>query len=129
MVSGIYLFDLASRQANWLGVRTSAIAGNVANANTPGYKARDVEPFSAVLEKAGGQLATTDARHIADGGPSGSATKMKKAGSWETYVSGNSVSIEQELLKSGEVARQHQLGVNVVKSFHRMLMSTVKGGA
>jgi flagellar basal body rod protein FlgB len=36
------------QQARYLAVRQSMIAGNVANANTPDYKARDVLPFAEV---------------------------------------------------------------------------------
>ena len=52
-MSGVYLFDLASMQARHLAVRQATIAGNVANANTPDYKARDVTPFAEVLAQAG----------------------------------------------------------------------------
>ena len=31
----IQLFDLASRQAEWLTIRQQVVAGNIANANTP----------------------------------------------------------------------------------------------
>ena len=47
----IELFRLASKQAHWLSVRQDVVAGNVANVNTPGYRAMDVEPFSDVLDK------------------------------------------------------------------------------
>ncbi|MGO9391343.1 flagellar basal body protein, partial [Rhodoblastus sp.] len=43
------LFSLASQNANWLATRQVTIASNVANANTPGYRAQDVAPFNAVL--------------------------------------------------------------------------------
>ena len=45
----IQLFELASRQAEWLATRQCVVAGNIANANTPGFKAKDVTPFQAVL--------------------------------------------------------------------------------
>ena len=45
----VNLFDLATRQSQWLAVRQSAIASNIANVNTPGYTANDVEPFEKVL--------------------------------------------------------------------------------
>ena len=46
----IHLFDVASRVNHWLTVRQSAIAQNVANVNTPGFKAQDVKPFESTLE-------------------------------------------------------------------------------
>jgi len=128
VTSPVYLFDLASRQAQWLAVRQSTIAGNIANANTPGYKARDVEPFADVLDKTKLTMAGThsghlnlDARHV-------EGTKIKRSETWDTVYSGNSVSIEQELAKSGEVSRQHSLNTSITKSFHRMLLSTVRTG-
>ena len=42
VVGPLFLFELASSQARWLELRQSTIATNVANANTPGFKARDV---------------------------------------------------------------------------------------
>ncbi len=47
----IQLFDLASRQAEWLTIRQEVVAGNIANANTPKYRAKDITPFQAVLDK------------------------------------------------------------------------------
>ncbi len=41
----IQLFDLASRQAEWLTIRQQVVAGNIANANTPKFRAKDVTPF------------------------------------------------------------------------------------
>lgn len=56
----VSLFDLAAKQAQWLSVRQSAIAGNIANANTPGYTANDVEPFEKVLDRTAVSLQTTE---------------------------------------------------------------------
>ena len=126
MVQSVYLFDLASRQSQWLSVRQSTIAGNIANVNTPGYKARDVEPFTDILDKTKLTMAGTQLGHISFDGRGAEGTKVKKSDTWDTVFSGNSVSLEQELAKSGEVNRQHSMNASIVKSFHRMLMSTVR---
>ncbi|WP_230533104.1 flagellar basal body rod protein FlgB [Microvirga roseola] len=128
MTPPVYLFDLASRQSQWLAVRQSTIAGNIANANTPGYKARDVEPFADVLDKTKLAMVGTRSGHITMDGRQVEGTKVKKSETWDTVYSGNSVSLEQEMSKSGEVNRQHSLNTSIVKSFHRMLMSTVRTG-
>jgi flagellar basal-body rod protein FlgB len=124
----VYLFDLASRQTQWLSVRQSTISGNIANANTPGYKARDVEPFADVFDKTKLTMTGTHSSHISFDGRHVEGTKVKKSDTWDTVYSGNSVSLEQELAKSGEVNRQHSLNTSIVRSFHRMLMSTVRTG-
>ena len=55
----IQLFDLASKQAHWLTVRQTVVAGNIANANTPSYQSRDVAAFDAVLQETGLRMAAT----------------------------------------------------------------------
>lgn len=129
MTAPVYLFDVASRQAKWLAVRQSTISGNIANANTPGFRARDVEPFADILDKTKLTMVATRANHIGFDARHVEGTKVKKADTWDTVYSGNSVSLEQELTKSGEVARQHTLNTTIVKSFHRMLMSAVRTGS
>ena len=126
MTAPVYLFDLASRQTQWLAARQTTISGNVANANTPGYRARDVEPFADVLDKTKLIMAATNDGHIGFTPSRAEANKVKKTDSWDTVYSKNSVSLEQELIKSGEVSRQHSLNTSIVKSFHRMLMSSVR---
>ena len=126
VTSPVYLFDLTSRQAQWLAARQTTISGNVANANTPGYRARDVEPFADVLDKTKLTMAATNGGHIGFEPSHAEAAKVKKSESWDTVYSKNSVSLEQELIKAGEVNRQHSLNTSIVKSFHRMLLSSVR---
>ena len=45
---------------------------------------------------------------------------------WEIIHSGNSVSLEQEMIKAGEVNRAYALNTSVVKAFHRMLLASAK---
>jgi|SRR5271165_3737802 len=61
-LSSIYLFEVA--WAQWLSVRQTAIAGNVANANTPGYRAVDIQPFAAVLDASPIEMAATSGAHL-----------------------------------------------------------------
>lgn len=63
----VNLFDLASKQAEWLAVRQSSVAGNIANANTPGYTATDVVPFEKVLDQTAVSLRATQAGHLGFG--------------------------------------------------------------
>ncbi len=58
-MTAIHLFDIVSRSNQWLSVRQATIASNVANANTPGYKALDVEPFEKVMESTRLSVETT----------------------------------------------------------------------
>jgi len=121
------LFSLASQRASWLSTREATIASNVANANTPNYRAQDVTPFASVLSHLNLPMATTAQGHIQPNALSGSKSRVKASESWDVVYSGNSVNLEQEMLKAGEVGTAHALDVGVVRSFHQMLMSAVRG--
>ncbi len=58
------LFNIVSRHNQWLAVRQNAIAGNIANANTPGFRAQDVQPFEMAVEQARLAMAATQPGHL-----------------------------------------------------------------
>lgn len=121
----IQLFELTSRQAHWLTVRQSVVAGNIANANTPGYAARDVAPFEAVLEQTGARMAATHPAHFTEDDVRGTV-RGSSAGGIEVLPSGNSVNLPDELSKTGEIKRLYELNTGTVKAFHRMMLVTVR---
>jgi flagellar basal-body rod protein FlgB len=126
-MSSIFLFNIASQRNQWLSLRQETIAGNVANANTPGYAAHDVQPFEAVLQSSRLELATTDPAHVVQPAQQLSNVEEKQEDNWQVYDSGNSVSLEKEMVKAGEINGAFALNNNVIKTFHRMLLSSTKG--
>ncbi len=127
VVGPLYLFELASSQARYLELRQSTIATNVANANTPGFRARDVEPFDKVLDGVPVRLATTSPSHIQLAAAETDTRATAKKDSWEVVHSGNSVSLEQEMIKGSDVNRDYSMNAAIVRSFHRMVLSSAKG--
>lgn len=119
------LFNLASRQNEWLSQRQSVIAGNIANANTPGFKARDVSKFEAVMDAAA-PLESTNSMHFGGSGAASAPADVRPSNTGEVLQSGNNVSLEQEFLKTGEVMRSFTLNTQIVKAFNRMLFSATK---
>lgn len=124
----IQLFALASRQAEWLTVRQEVVATNIANANTPQYKAKDVASFDAVLDNTSMRMARTNAAHFGDSSISNNVKVEEAALNDEIGIqeSGNTVALSKELSKAGEVKRQYELSANLVKSFNSMMLLTVK---
>lgn len=122
------IFALASQQASWLQAKRLAIASNIANANTPGFRALDVQPFSAAVERSQVRLARSASLHLDSGSTPAPAIEPSPAvrGDAEVYHSGNNVNIDQEFISAGEVARSHALNVAIVRSFHRMLLASAK---
>ncbi|PWL17324.1 flagellar basal body rod protein FlgB [Falsochrobactrum shanghaiense] len=126
-MSSIHLFDLAARQAQWLSVRQATVAGNVANANTPDFRARDVQPFADVLDKTQLTMAATNPQHLEAEANGIAGVRMRPEDISEQTHSGNTVDVEQEMMKAGEIAREYSLNTSIIKSFHRMMMSVAKG--
>ena len=125
-MSPIYLLELASQQAQWLSARQRTTATNIANVNTPGYTAMDVQPFTDVLDKTQITMVATNNAHMLPEGNDFTATRTSESDSWETTYSGNSVSLEQEMMKEGDINRTYTLNANIKRAFHQMLMLSVK---
>jgi flagellar basal-body rod protein FlgB len=123
----VHLFSIASRQSEWLAARQSVIAENIANVNTPRFKARDTEPFESILDKTQLTMANTSRLHLSDGAEVARQVEIRREDAWDVVHSGNTVVLEQELLKAGETNRQYALNTGIVKAFHRMFMASVKG--
>ena len=122
----VNLFDLASKQAEWLSVRQSAIAGNIANANTPGYTANDVEPFDKVLDRASVSLTATEQGHFGIGPTDVGFAVKPDEDKGVVLPSKNTVVLEDQLMKAGEVRRSFELNTAIVRAFNSMLMTAVK---
>jgi len=123
-VGPVYLFDIASSHAQWLSLRQAAISSNVANANTPAYRAQDIEPFSKILDSKVVAVAVTDPKHIATG-TSLRAQGMRKENSWEVVHSGNSVSLEQEMIKVSETQAEFQAAANLYAKAMSMMKTAI----
>lgn len=124
----IQLFALASKQAEWLTVRQEVVATNIANANTPQYRAKDVASFDAVLDNTSMRMSRTNAAHFGDSQLSNNVKVEDAALNDEIGIqeSGNTVAVSKELSKAGEIKRQYELSANLVKSFNSMMLLTVK---
>ncbi len=122
----MYLFDVTSRHMTWLAERQSVTAANIANADTPGYQVREAVPFSAALDSAASAMTVTSPMHLTDAGAFAPAFSTRAGTSWGSAHSGNNVSIERELMTASSNSRMMTLDVTLARSFHRMILSSVK---
>jgi len=125
-VSQVYIFELASHRSQWLSSRQELIAGNVANANTPQYRAQEIKPFSAVLDQTQVTMTTTNPAHITPPEIELAAERQTDSDSADPTISGNSVNLQDEMMKLGEVSRDSSMANSVKKIFHQMMMSALK---
>ena len=125
-LSDVYLFSLASQRTAYLSSRQTLIAGNVANANTPGYAALDLKPFSATLDETAIAMSTTNAAHLTPAAHEINAAQARPDDGANGTVSGNSVNVENEMVKLGEVNRDFSEVTSLKKIFHQMFMQALK---
>ncbi len=121
-----YVLQLASQRTQWLSARESLIAGNVANANTPGFRAADLQPFSAVLDSTQVSMVTTNPGHMTPTQDELATARVTESDASDATLSGNSVRLEQDMIKLGDVNREYSMSNNIKRAIHQMMMSALK---
>jgi len=125
-VSEIYLFQIASQKAQWLGARQTAVASNVANVNTPGYRAVDVQPFAAALNASPIAMAATNPGHMTPAASPLDSIREVETDSAEQSLSGNSVNLEQQMINLGDLSRDFSMTANIRRAFHQLMLAALK---
>lgn len=130
-LESLSFFHLASRRMEWLGARQKVIAENVANADTPGFKARDVGTFSEMLDQkttAAGMMVTSR-DHIqgtVDVGPQVRVEEDQAA--WlASSINGNTVVLEQEAMKANDVSENYRLAASLYRKGYELMTLAVTG--
>ena len=125
---GIHQYTIGARSA-----RAEVLSANIANADTPGYKARDLD-FSAALEQAqsgmqsGFSLATSNERHISSTVSSGLSSTLKYRNPDQPDTGdGNSVDVQQERSAFLENGFEYQASLEFLNSRISGLLKAIKG--
>ncbi len=112
------------------GQRLSVLANNLANADTPNFKARDID-FAAVLSGSTGgatlPASTTDAAHIAfsDGGvPDG---ELKYRNPYQASLDGNTVEMPVEQAAFAENNVRYQASLTFINNQISLLQFAIAG--
>lgn len=120
-LSQIPVFKAMAKRLAWLTERQTVLAQNVANVDTPGYVPEDMkEPdFRRVLQEGGTgklRMSTTASGHFSgsQGSGSGTANSSKEKGG-ERSLSGNAVSLEDQMLKVSQTASDYALMTNLYR--------------
>ncbi len=102
-VTDLPLFQALKSKMRWHQARQGVLAENIANADTPGYSAKDVKAykFSDLVGKASLDLATTttSSGHIAGAISQVKDARVETVDTFEVTPSGNSVNLEEEMMK------------------------------
>lgn len=114
MFKNLEVFQTAMSMAQHAGARQAHVARNIANADTPGYQAQSIPAFREIY-RTGETISQLSTRpgHLA--GSSNTSAVRASASPSEATPNGNSVSLEEELLNSVEIQREHSRALGIYK--------------
>ena len=125
----IPLLSALVKRMDWLGERQRVLAENVANADTPGFRPRDLKPmsFRDLLGQAEGRLgmASTSSQHLTGAPGAAKAEQRVDRAAYETAPDGNAVVLEQQLLRVAETQLHHQTMTNLYRKHIGMLKTAL----
>ncbi len=106
------LMDGLKARMQWLQTRQSLVSSNIANANSPGFRPLDLQPFSYANPNASLGLSTTSGGHLegTDGQVTSSTSRPLP---FETKPSGNAVSLEDEMTKLADIQLDYQMATQL----------------
>ena len=123
----IPLFAALTRKLDWLGDRQRVLSQNIANADTPGYRANDLKPLSfralvgGTIATNAAQLASTDGKHLTGTAGHGRFATERATDSFEVTPSGNGVVLEQQVAKMADNQMQFAASIGLYKKHINML--------
>ena len=129
------LAAMMAKKMAWLTRRSEVLAQNIANSNTPGYKARDLQETSfrrLVARELGGAQGAAQPRmtHLAHmSGPSRTQAAYRvedESDVPEIDISGNTVSMAQQMQQLGETQLSYQMVVDLYRK-HLGMFRTALG--
>jgi flagellar basal-body rod protein FlgB len=133
-LADIPLFSMLRGRLGYLSERQKLIAQNVANADTAGYAAQDLKPFSFEAKvqqsqaQSGAVMAATQPGHLQPAGRSGlgAAYKARKTPDSETTLNGNSVVLEEEMIKMSDARMQYDAAIGFYQKSLNLLRLAAK---
>ncbi len=134
MPNGLFggLMPVLERGLDVAVARHKVISSNIANEETPGYKAKEIN-FQGELDKSMGntttlQMAKTNNSHLNAGGLGDRPIKVNIDNSAQTGLDGNSVSLEKEMVKMAQNKLMHDATMTILSKKFEGLKSAIMGG-
>lgn len=133
-LQSLKLFQMAQTKMEWAAQRQKVLSQNVANADTPDYKPKDLKKldFKHMLrdEVAPVKVTRTNPNHLQGTIPEQetfrSRTLMK---SFEESPDGNEVILEEQMQKVGDTRGEYNTAIQLMQTYSKMLKTALsKGG-
>lgn len=132
-LSKVKLFVMMKNRLSFLSERQNVLAQNIANANTPGYKPKDLKQvdFREMVGNSSGTtgLKTTHPGHVSSLGSSSARFKtVEQKNTFETTPTGNAVVLEEQMMKMAENQMDYQTTTSIYKKIAEMMRLAAGGG-
>lgn len=124
---GVYQHALELRSQ-----RANVLANNIANADTPGYKARDLD-FQQMLKMRMGEssemipVGTTDSGHFQAVSQADTITGLKFRNPLQPSIDGNTVDLQQEKTEFARNSMEYQAAFEFLNGKIKSLISAIRG--
>lgn len=122
------IFRLAGAAIGHARTRQGLIAQNVANADTPDYSARDLRPFKETYNRIannGIEMRATRAGHIGHNETETMNESFKIVVDEVKAPNGNTVSLEDQMMRSARVKSQHELALGIYQKSLKILRTSI----
>jgi flagellar basal-body rod protein FlgB len=120
---------LAEQRMHWLDRRQQVLSRNMANADTPGFRASDLVPFHQMLARRGSApMRVTDPRHLHPVGGAGALVRRDRVAA-EQSPNGNAVSVEEQAMKIADTDSAHALATNLHRRLTGLFRTALGRGA
>ncbi|MEM7596278.1 MAG: FlgB family protein [Pseudomonadota bacterium] len=125
MFEKLEIFQMAHAMARHAGSRHAVVAQNMANADTPGYKAQDIADFQSLMGNAARdfQMRATRSTHL-NMSHSPAAPAAFDRPDAIADPNGNTVSLESEMMHGVNAKRQHDRAMAIYQSSMTILRSS-----
>jgi flagellar basal-body rod protein FlgB len=126
------LLQFHAQALNLRATRQQLLASNIANADTPGYKARDID-FSKTLQDvlAGrvqpAQVARTAAAHLAPTEQNAAGAAVQYRTVLQPSIDGNTVDMDVERAQFAENAIHYEANLMFINSQLKSLLAAIQG--
>ena len=117
---------------NLRAYRQQLLAGNIANADTPNFKARDID-FSGALQSAlsarsgNSGLARTSPRHLGSGNENPGGAQVLYRTPHQPSMDGNTVDMDVERTQFADNAIHYEANLTFISSQLKFLLAAIQG--
>ena len=127
-ISDLPIFSMLRTRMNWHQERQRLLAENVSNADTPGFRPRDLAPldFGRQVQQASAQLqlALTSPTHLSSSAGTGRFAS-ERPGKYDVRPAGNAVNLEDEMMKVAANQMDHQAAISLYSRSMGLLKTAI----